>query len=194
MFIWIYKLIKKDAENDDMIYIGSTNDTDKRWREHKRVCNDLNDKHHHYKVYQYIRENGGTDEWQMVILDEIEVPLIKCEERDKYENEYILKYDALNKLNEKQAFRTKEDFKESCKRYRENNPEKCRVSRKIIYERDREIILQQTKLYYEKNKDKIIERRNQKISCDICGSIIRKGHKTGHQRSQKCINFKNLAI
>lgn len=202
MFIWIYKLIKKDATNDDMIYIGSTGNTDERWNKHKSACNNLNDKHYHYKVYKYIRDNGNINEWQMIILDEIEVPLIKCEERSKYEDEYILKYDAINKLNEKKAFRTKEEiieyYKKKGKLYRLNNVEKCsekdKKNGKIRYARDKERMIQQAKLNYEKNKDKINERTKQKISCDICGSIITKGNITAHQRTQKCINFKNLAI
>ena len=35
MFIYIYKLIKKGAINDDMVYIGSTADVSNRRNNHK---------------------------------------------------------------------------------------------------------------------------------------------------------------
>jgi hypothetical protein len=199
MFIYIYKLIKKGAVNDDMVYIGSTNNFSKRQHTHKVNTNNECDKlRYNSKVYKYIRENGGFDEWEMLVIDEIEVPLKKCEERSRCEQDYIKKYDAINKLNTFKAFRTEEDILNKDKIFRLNNLEKCREkdkrTGKIRYERDKERMIEQAKLNYEKNIEKIKERKKQKISCDICGSIITRGNKAVHQRTQKCINFKNLAI
>ncbi len=198
MLCWIYKLIKKDATNDDMVYIGSTCDVGERLNRHKKNCTNPNDIRHNNKLYKYIRENGGWEEWKYEILDEIEVPLKECEERRKCEQDYITKYDAINKLNTFKAFRTEEDRLNRFKIYRLNNFEKCsekdkRIG-KIRYERDKEKMLGQAKLNYEKNKDKIKERTGEKICCNICGSFVNKGNIAVHQRTQKCINFKNLTI
>ena len=198
MFCWIYKLIKKDATNDDMVYIGSTCDVVKRICRHKKNCTNPQNDYYKCKVYKYIRENGGWKEWELIIIDEIEVPLKECEERRKYEQDYITKYDAINKLNTFKAFRTEEDKLNRHKIYRLNNIEKCREkdkrTGKIRYERDKERMIGQAKLNYEKNKDKIKERTGEKICCNICGSFVNKGNIAVHQRTQKCINFKNLAI
>ena len=217
MFIYIYKLIKKGAVNNDMVYIGSTKDVKNRKMQHKYSCNKKKNKEYNKKVYKYIRENGGIDEWDMIVIDEIEVPLEKCEQRDKCEDEYIRRYDAINKLNDiynrrssrqyykdnlekikeykyKWRIENKELIKEQNKAYHIKNREKDKQTSKIRYERDKEKRLEQSKLNYEKNIEKIKERTKQKISCDICGSIIARGHKAAHQRTQKCINFKNLAI
>jgi hypothetical protein len=195
MFCWIYKLIKKDAMNDDMIYIGSTCDISKRWKKH---CDNINNDNYNSKVYKYIRENDGREEWEMIIIDEIEVPLKECEERRKCEQDYITRYDAINKLNTFKAFRTEEDMLNRYKIYRLNNLEKCsekdKRTGKIRYERDKERMIEKAKLNYEKNKDKIKQRTGEKICCKICGSFVNKGNIAAHQRTQKCINFKNLVI
>ena len=41
MFIYIYKLIKKGAVNNDMVYIGSTTDVKRRKIQHKYSCNKI---------------------------------------------------------------------------------------------------------------------------------------------------------
>jgi len=217
MFCWIYKLIHKEATNDDMVYIGSTCDVDGRMKTHKSHCTNPNDIYHHYKVYKYIRENGGWEEWKYEILDEIEVPLKECEERYKYEDEYIRRYDAINKLNRGYNIRTSKQYREDNKEkirewqreyyeknanslnekkkeWRKNNIDIIKERKKEYYEKNADYICEKAKLNYEKNKDKINERLKEKICCDICKCVIRKDVLTRHQRTQKCINFKNLTI
>ncbi len=172
MFIYIYKLIKKGAVNDDMVYIGSTNDVKYRMYNHKCRCTNPESPKYNYKVYKYIRENGGFDEWEMLVIDEIEVPLKKCVERDKYEQEYITKYDAVNKLNIHYSSRTHQE-------YREDNREKA---------------IEYAKIYYKDNIQICLKKRKQNVCCEICGLFVRKYDLCKHQRTQKCINFKNLAI
>lgn len=41
------------------------------------------------------------------------------------------------------------------------------------------------KKLYQKNKDKVMEDRNIKITCDICKCEINKGSKCNHERSKK---------
>lgn len=163
MFCYIYKIIKNDAENDDMIYIGSSCNPDTRWRRHKLCCNNPESKEYNLKVYKYIRDNDGIEEWKMIILDEFEIPLKKCVERDKYEKEYILKYDATNKLNMVLTGNTP-------KEYYENNKKKF-------------------KEYYENNVDKIKEKRKEKIICSNCRALINRVYMAKHKQTNKCTNF-----
>ena len=149
MICYIYKLIHNDAINDDMIYIGSTIDIKMRMYKHKDVCKNPNIKEHNSKVYKYIRENGGWNNWKYEIIDEVEVTL-----RDdiyEYENAYIRKYDAINKLNSRFARRTK-------KEYLENNKEYIKRRNKEKYERNKEQVLQKDKDKYDKNKEQILKR------------------------------------
>jgi hypothetical protein len=36
----------------------------------------------------------------------------------------------------------------------------------------------------EKNRDKINERKREKVACDICGKMMRRGHISRHKKSQ----------
>lgn len=159
MFVQIYKLIKKDATNDDMVYIGSTEDIDQRMYRHKIACNNINNRKSDYKVYKYIRENGGWDEWTYEIIDEVEVAL--RDDASKYEGNYILKYDAINKLNDVVAGRSKKEYYEQNKEhlsqnmreYYEQNKEQFAQYRKERYKSNKEQILQKQKEGYERDKE-----------------------------------------
>jgi len=45
---------------------------------------------------------------------------------------------------------------------------------------------QKAKAYYLKNRDKILKRRNTKVTCPICSSIVSKCNLKVHQTSKKC--------
>ena len=62
----IYKLVHKDDLENSNIYVGSTTDFRKRKWSHKECCNNLKSSKYHRKVYQYIRDNCGFDEWVMI--------------------------------------------------------------------------------------------------------------------------------
>ena len=160
MFVYIYKLIKKDATNDDIVYIGSTEDINDRMSKHKHSCNNLNSYKSNYKVYKYIRENGGWDEWTYEIIDEVEVAL--RDDASKYEGDYILKYDATNKLNDVVAGRclgkTKNEYH---KEKYERNKEQILQRQKEEYERNKNVILQKRADYYQRNKEQILQKTNE---------------------------------
>jgi len=152
MFVYIYKLIKKDAINDDMIYIGSTEDIKDRMRKHKCSCNNINDYRYNCKVYKYIRDNGGWDEWKYEIIDEVEVALRN--DARIYEGEYIIKYDAINKLNDRVAGRTNKEYK---KQNYQRNKEDILQKSKEKYHQNKE----QKKEYYQQNKEQIKQKYQQ---------------------------------
>ena len=61
----IYIIFCND-EGIEEFYIGSTSNFEKRKTNHRFKCNDSIN--YNYKVYQKIRENGGFDNWSMVVL------------------------------------------------------------------------------------------------------------------------------
>ena len=52
------------------IYIGSTHDENKREQEHKSNWNNENYKGYNLKVYIFIRDNGGYDNWIFEVIEE----------------------------------------------------------------------------------------------------------------------------
>ena len=123
----IYKLVHKDDLNDENVYIGHTTDMRNRKYAHKDSCNNPNDKAYNQKKYQFIRENGGWDEWLM-----IEIEKYPCNDANEARaRERKVQTEIKSKLNTDIAGRTpkewwidnKERLKELNKVWRENNKE-----------------------------------------------------------------------
>ena len=128
----IYKLISKDPDITET-YIGHTTRLVKRKAEHKSKCNNPNDKRHNVILYQYIRANGGWDNFNIIMVEKF-----AC--KDKHEAEareqyYITLFHS--KLNSQYASRTK-------KEYSEQNKDK---------------IADYHKIWWEQNKDEINEKK-----------------------------------
>ena len=75
---------------------------------------------------------------------------------------------------------------EQRKQYRETNKEKLAENDKEYYEKNKEIIAERKKMYYEKNQEAINQKQAEKITCLLCGCILRRGDITRHQRTKKC--------
>ncbi len=63
----VYKIMSLDPEIND-IYVGSTCAFRKRKHDHKSDCNNENSEKHNRYVYNFIRNNGGWDNWSMVVI------------------------------------------------------------------------------------------------------------------------------
>lgn len=62
-----YKIYCKDAAVKD-IYVGHTTNFVQRKCMHKNVCNKEKYSNHNLKLYSYIRNNGGWNNWRMDII------------------------------------------------------------------------------------------------------------------------------
>ena len=139
----IYKICCKDATITD-IYIGSTCNFTRRKAVHKYDCNkEISKRYNQYK-YQFIRDNGGWDNWTMIQLKEFSCNNKK--EKDTEERKHI---DELKpSLNKSLPTRTNKEYylthKEEKKQYQLKNKEK---------------IKEQSRQNYLKNKDKNKEQR-----------------------------------
>ena len=141
----IYKLVKNDDYDNVNIYIGSTTDFIRRKNKHKSCCNCVTNKAYNDKKYQYIRDNGGWDCFNM-----IEVEKYNCNDGNEAKaREEYWRCHFNSKLNSRKAYRTDEERKEQMKEYYEQNKGK---------------ISEQQKEYYENNKDKILEQQKEYIN------------------------------
>ena len=64
----IYKLVCSDINITDC-YVGHTTDFTRRKQKHKSDCNDISGEKYNLNVYSFIRDNGGWDNWSMVIIE-----------------------------------------------------------------------------------------------------------------------------
>ena len=76
---YVYKLFNPDCTE---FYIGSTTNIKQRKRQHKSMCTNPNSKNYNFKVYRYIRSNGGYDSWNYEILEHITTSINKYELHD----------------------------------------------------------------------------------------------------------------
>ena len=66
--VMFYKLVCKDL-NISECYVGHTTDFKMRRYLHKSCCNNLLGKSYHYHVYNHIRNNGGWNNWNMILIE-----------------------------------------------------------------------------------------------------------------------------
>lgn len=62
--------IYKITVAEKYIYIGSCKKINKRKWNHKHACTNHNNKDYNFKLYRYIRENGGWEKIKFEILEE----------------------------------------------------------------------------------------------------------------------------
>ena len=180
----VYKLFCRNSSITEF-YIGSTIDFKARKYDHKKRCNNSKYKQYNYKVYRYIRNNGGFDNWDFEILLQVEVENEK-ELRLNYEAKYQL--DLKPELNDRIEGRTK-------KEWYIDNKQKILQTRKEYYEDHKEELSEYQKEYRENNKEKIRqtqkeyrEDHKEKFDCE-CGGKYTKINKTIHIKTKKHKDF-----
>jgi len=149
----IYKICCKDI-NIKEIYVGSTCNFNRRRNGHKSMCKSEKGRYYNLSVYQYIRNNGGWDNWDMIMIEQF-----SCEDKRQLEKRERFWLETLGAtLNKQMPTRTKREYE---KQYREKNKEK--ISEKSIEyrEKNKEKISEKNKEYFQKNKEKISEKNKE---------------------------------
>jgi hypothetical protein len=141
----IYKLGCKDPSITD-IYIGHTTNFTNRKQCHKQSCNTENTRKHNYYVYQFIRENGGWNNWEMIQIERINC--VDDIEARTHERRHLELLGAT--LNKVLPTRTK-------KEYVENNKESIQKLKQDWYIKNKEITLSRAKTRYTQNLEYIKE-------------------------------------
>ncbi len=146
MIYYIYKICCNNINITDF-YIGSTTCFRKRKSYHKSICNNSNS--NKLIIYQTIRDNGGWDNWRMVIIEEmIDTTKIQANIREEY---YRIELGAtLNSMCCGTGL-TREEY---IKDYYETNKEQKKEQMKEYYKTNKEQIKNQMKEHYKTNKDK----------------------------------------
>ena len=197
----IYKLCCLDPSITN-IYIGSTTCFKKRKNYHKSGCNNPNIPSYNYYVYQFIREHGGFQNWEMILIEQYEATSKKhLEMRERYwldelkaslniqtpaRTEQELK-EINNKREKIRREQNIEHFKEKDKIFYEKNKDRINEKCKNYREQNREFIRERDKELYKRDKELYKQRKSVKIKCE-CGSTISKGNLSTHIKTPKHLN------
>ena len=140
----IYKIICK---NDDIesCYVGATTNFNQRKNNHRMTCNNENAKNHNTKLYRFIRENGGWDNWKMVLIEDY-----SCEDKTelrKKEREVMESLEA--DLNTNKPYVSKAELNKTSLDYYHANKETIKLKRGDYFKEYNERTKKQRKEYYE---------------------------------------------
>ena len=170
MLCYFYKIATKDSNNQNC-YVGLTTNFNNRLVDHKKCAKAVNTKSHntHYKVYDFIRNNGGWDSFTMSVL---ESKAFDTEHEARVlERHYVETLNAT--LNGNTPSRTQKEYIEDTREHRRSyllEWRKKNLELKKKLDRD----------YYVRNKEHILC----KYTC-ACGAIIANNSRLRHNTTQK---------
>lgn len=181
----IYKIVCKNPEIKEC-YVGSTTDLRRRKNRHKTTCNNPNDViHHNLYVYQFIRENGGWDNWEVIEIEKY--PAVDGDDLRRQERHYLEQLNAT--LNRCKPMRSEIEKKEYHQQYREQHRNENIEYSNNYYQKNKEILKEKQREYHEKNKEKI----NEKYVC-ACGGRYIFQNKNRHLKSKKHLKFSQSQV
>jgi hypothetical protein len=153
----VYKICCKNITIKD-VYVGSTTNLAQRRSNHKSDCTKPDNKGHNVPVYQFIRENGGWDNWEVIKIEDC--PCVCDEDLRRRERHWLESLQAtLNCQNPFTGFATREEY---CKAY--------------------------NKEYGKEHKTEISARKSEKVTCEHCQSVVSKRNLSAHRKTAKCRN------
>jgi hypothetical protein len=144
----VYKLCCKDPEVTD-IYVGSTCAKYKRKNQHKENTIGQNCRKYNYRVYQFIREHGSWDNWDMLPIE-----VYPCKSKTELVIRERYWFETLKPtLNSRFPQRTLEEYRDTHKE------QKAKIGKE----------------YREKHREKLNAKKGKKYKCE-CGGIWTAGH------------------
>lgn len=172
----IYKICCKDI-SISQLYVGHTTDMRRRKYNHKSYCNNEKGEKYNLNVYQFIRDNGGFENFDMVEIERFQA--VDGNDAKKRERYWIEELKA--SLNINIPTRT-------IKEWYVDNKTNINKKEKIYRENNKQIIAEKKKKRYENNKKIISEKNKEKIECE-CGCEISKKNLAKHMKSKKHIQL-----
>lgn len=168
---YVYKLCINDGTLDDC-YVGSTGCIKQRKCRHKHACENPSQPAHHFRVYQFIRENKGFDNWNIHVLEKVEYnEKIELLQRERHYIETLKP-----SLNCAIPMRTTEEKKEKKtikdEKYRARHRDEIR-ERNNKFEQE----------HKEERRKHWAEYRNQLIKCPECEKEIKRSSLYRHTKT-----------
>jgi len=178
---FIYKLCCNDV-NIKEIYVGSSLNMKQRKKYHKQDT-----KRNNSRVYQYIRANGGWDNWSLIWIKDY--PCNSKRELEAEEDKIMRELNAtLNTNNPIHNTQKRIDYLETNKEKRKKQiqayAENHKEEKQKYDKKYRETHINKNKEYYQKNKVELKKKASIIIKCE-CGCEITKSSLLRHRKSKK---------
>ena len=182
----IYKIACKDPAIEDT-YIGSTCNLVKRRSQHKYSCNNPNDKHYNQYVYQFIREHGGWENWDVYIIEQF--CCTSKMQKEQVERGWVEELKPTLNKNVPANHQTGRVYSESeyKKGYYEENKDRIVEYQKGYKEHNKDRIVENNKAYSDNHKAERKEYQQKTIHCTHCNHMINLSRKARHNKSKKHI-------
>lgn len=192
----VYRLIY----NNITYYVGSTTNMRQRKSAHKHNSKNEKGEKYNMEIYKFIRDNGGWDKWDMVLIESYP----ECKSSDELRKHERTHYDIyMPELNSMRPFITVDEKNERIKHYsvlyREDNKEKITNDKAEYYSNNRGRILEKKSREYALNSDRhrqyyldnsiiINLKMMERCMCE-CGGTYSKRHRIVHQKTKKHIDI-----
>ena len=205
-----YRIVCRDLKVKDC-YVGHTTDFYSRKCRHKSNCNNTNQEHYKLYVYEFIRENGGWENWDMILIKTEKCNNeLEARARERY---YIEMFkSSLNSM--KRPYTSAEEKRQASLDYYNEHREEILENHRIYYQENREERIAYKHNYYDRERDNILERKREKrlenleeerrkdreqyykhkdkqlardkekVECE-CGAIISRGYIASHKKTSK---------
>jgi len=171
----IYKICCKD-ESIKECYVGHTTNFKQRKIEHKYACNNPNSKSYNIKVYSFIREHGGFNNWDFIEIEHF--PCNSKKEACMRENYWyfqlkaclndispifdkqkeIIRINRERVVNELKAYFNKKKREDDKQKYLETHAKEIKEHKLQVYRAyaiiNRDRINQKMREYNQKTKDR----------------------------------------
>jgi hypothetical protein len=176
----IYKLARRDGAGE--CYVGSTCSLRQRRYMHKHVCTVPDSQHHHMRLYEHIRSNGGWDEWDCVPLEEH-----PCENKTQLhirERHWVdTLRPSLNTRAPAALALAGGQAAYDAERYAANR-EAVLAQKAEYYAANRERLAAKMADYYAANRERLLARSKERVTCE-CGAEVSRSNLGTHRRSPK---------
>jgi hypothetical protein len=186
----VYQICCRDPDIRE-IYVGSTIDLVKRRAQHKGNCNSPNNGKHNYPVYQYIRNNGGWENWEVVQIEKVvcETGQDLCQrEREVFERLQPTLNACRPKVSQEE---TKERCAATTKAWQAANPERVKATKKAWCEANSERRNAMTKAWIEANPERHKANckacASKRVVCEHCDKEFRRDGLKRHRKTKKCL-------
>lgn len=184
----MYKICCKDLAVKEL-YVGSTTNMVQRRANHKSSCSNENDKAYNLQVYRFIREHGGFENWEVIVVEQF-----ACEnDEQKRTRERYWCEQLGSTLNSNRPILTENELNDYKKAYYTEHAVEIKDGRKAYYTEHaaqfkdyRVEHAAQIKDYRVEHAAEINAHQAERIRCQ-CGMEHTRGNKSRHLRTAKHI-------